>query len=108
MQIFLRSSYKCETQDMKIQVSPIDVVIKTDRIDIFKKIYLFYLFIFGYVGSPLLHVGPLQPWRAGAALRCGARASHRGGFSCCGAQALGAWASVAVAHGLSSGGSQSQ
>ena len=27
--------------------------------------------------------------RAGATLRCGAWASHRGGFSCCGAPALG-------------------
>ena len=34
----------------------------------------------------------------GATLRCGARASHCGGFSCCGAQALGAWASVVVVH----------
>ena len=33
-------------------------------------------------------------------------ASYCGGFSCCGAQALGAWASVAVARGLSSCGSQ--
>ena len=32
---------------------------------------------------------------------CGARASHRGGFSCYRAWALGAWASVVVAHGLS-------
>ena len=31
----------------------------------------------------------------------GARASHRGGFSCCGAQALGAQASVVVARGVS-------
>ena len=31
---------------------------------------------------------------------CGERASHCGGFSCCRAQALGAWASVVVAHGL--------
>ena len=31
-----------------------------------------------------------------------ARDSHCGGFSCCGAWALGAWASVAAAHGLSS------
>ena len=29
-------------------------------------------------------------WCVGAALRCGAQASHCGGFSCCGAQALGA------------------
>ena len=33
---------------------------------------------------------------------CGARASHCGGFSCCGAQALGARDSVVVACGLSS------
>ena len=32
--------------------------------------------------------------------------SHCGGFSCCGAQALGAWASVVVACGLSSCGSR--
>ena len=39
-------------------------------------------------------------------LRCGVRASHCGGFSCCGAWALGAWASVVAAHGLSSCGSR--
>ena len=39
--------------------------------------------------------------RAGTTLHCGARASHCGGFSCCGARALGAQASVVVAHGLS-------
>ena len=32
---------------------------------------------------------------------CGMRVSHCGGFSCCGAQALGTQASVAVVHGLS-------
>ena len=31
---------------------------------------------------------------------CGAQASNCGGFSCLGAQALGAQASVIVAHGL--------
>ena len=36
----------------------------------------------------------------GGTLRCGARASHCGGFSCCGARALGAQASVVVARGL--------
>ena len=36
---------------------------------------------------------------SGATLRCGARASHCGGFSCCGARALGTRASVGVAHG---------
>ena len=63
------------------------------------KIYLFiYLFIFGCVGSLLLLTG--------ATLRCGAWASHCGGFSCCGARALGTWSSVVVAHGLSSCGSR--
>ena len=38
-------------------------------------------------------------------LRCGARASHCGGLSCCAAQALGAQASVPVARGLQSAGS---
>ena len=33
---------------------------------------------------------------------CGAWASHCSGFSCCGAQALGVWASGFVAHRLSS------
>ena len=45
-------------------------------------------------------------WVFSAALTfssCSAQASPRGGFSCCGAQALGiwAWASVVVAHGPS-------
>ena len=44
--------------------------------------------------------------RAGATLRCGAQASRCGGFSCCGARALGAWASVVVARGLSSCGAR--
>ena len=48
----------------------------------------------------------LFPRRAGATLCCGARASHRGGLPCCGAQAPGARASVVVAHGLSSCGSR--
>ena len=42
----------------------------------------------------------------GLSLCCCARASHCGGFSCCKAQALGAWASVVVACGLSGCGSQ--
>ena len=72
----------------------------------FFKINLFiYLFI-GCVGSPLLRAGFLSLRRAGATLLCGARASHRGGFSCCGAQALGTRASAVVAHGLSSCGSR--
>ena len=37
---------------------------------------------------------------AALGLCCGARASHCGGFSCCGARALAARASVVVARGL--------
>ena len=37
-----------------------------------------------------------------ATLRCRVRSSHCGGFSFCGAQALGARASVVAARGLSS------
>ena len=37
----------------------------------------------------------------GATLCCGVRASHHSDFSCCGAQVLGAWASVVAVHGLS-------
>ena len=37
---------------------------------------------------------------SGPTLRCGARASHCGGFSCCRARAVGARASVIVACGL--------
>ena len=40
--------------------------------------------------------------KQGATLLCGAWASDCGGFSCCGARALGLRASVAVAPGLSS------
>ena len=39
---------------------------------------------------------------SGATLRCRVRASHCGGFSCCGAQALGARVSVVAARGVSS------
>ena len=41
----------------------------------------------------------------GATLRCSARASQCGGFSCCRAWDLGMWASVVVARGPSSCGS---
>ena len=68
--------------------------------------FLIYLFMFGCVGSLLLCAGFLKLSRVGATLRCGAWASHCGGFSCCRAGALGAWASVVVACGLNSCGSR--
>ena len=53
---------------------------------------LFYLFIYLFL--------------AALGLCCGAWAPHCGGFSCCGAQALGARASVVAVRGLSSCGSR--
>ena len=67
-----------------------------------------FLFIFGCVESSLLCAGFLQLLRAGATLCCGAHVPHCGGFSCCGAQALGTRASVVVARGFSSCGTQAQ
>ena len=69
-----------------------------DTFFFFFLIILFYLFIFGCIGSLLLCAGFLQLQWAGATLCPGARASHCGGFPRCGAQALGAWASVVVVH----------
>ena len=65
-----------------------------------------FIFIFGCIGSSLLCEGFLQLWRAGATLHHSVRTSPCGVFSCCGAWALGTWAPVVVARGLSSCGSQ--
>ena len=65
----------------------------------FLRLLLVCLFVFfGYIVSSLLCMGFLQLRQAGATLHCG-------GFSCCGAGALGTRASVVVARGLSSCGS---
>ena len=48
----------------------------------------FSFFLFGCAGSWLLHAGLLWLQQAGPALCRGARASHCGGFSCCGGRAL--------------------
>ena len=70
----------------------------------FLKIFYFIYLSFGCIGSSLL----------GLFSSCGERGLLLvavcgllicGGFSCCGARALGAWASVVVARGLSSCGS---
>ena len=54
--------------------------------------WLCWVFVAARGLSPAARVGPT--------LRCCAQASHCGGFSCCGARALGARASVVVARGL--------
>ena len=62
----------------------------------------FYLLILAVLGLRCC----VQPFsscgdRELATLCCGVRASPCGGFSCCGARAIGTRTSVAVAHGLS-------
>ena len=74
-----------------------------------KKMYVFI----GCIGSLSLLVGFFQLWRVGATLSATGVQADCGGFSSCGAQALGVWTSLltawwvpglgltAVAHGLS-------
>ena len=72
----------------------------------FKIIYLFIYLFLAALGLRCCARAFSSCGEQGATLCCGARASHCGGFSCCGAGALGTWASVVVAHGLSSCGSR--
>ena len=69
------------------------------------KIYIFiYFILFIYFWLCWVFVAArafLWLWQVGATLCCGVQASHCGDFSCCRAQALGAWVSVVVAHRLS-------
>ena len=69
--------------------------------------FFFNKFIYLFLAALGLRccAGFLQLRPAGATLRCGARASHHSAFSCCGARALGMWASIVVACELSSCGS---
>ena len=71
----------------------------------FKELFLLYFIFMAALGLCCCTRAFLWLRRAGATLHCDARASHCSGFSCCGARALGAQASVAVAQGLSSCGS---
>ena len=64
-------------------------------------IYLVFISLFIYLFLAALGLRCLE-W---AFPSCGEQATHCGGFSCCGAWVLGAWASVVVARGLSSCGS---
>ena len=67
--------------------------------------YFIYLLFLAALGLHCCARAFLWLRRVGATLCCGSQASHCGGFSCCGARALGARASVVVARGLSSCGS---
>ena len=62
--------------------------------------FTLYLFIFCCVGSSFLCKAFLQLQQAGATLHHGARASHRRGLSCCGAQAPDAQAQQLWLTGL--------
>ena len=68
----------------------------------FKFIYLFIYLFLAVLGLRCCAPAFFMLRRAGATLHCSAWASHCSGFSCCGAQALGVWASVVVARRLSS------
>ena len=72
----------------------------------FTKILFYLKIIFGCAESSLLHRLSSSCGEQGLLSSCGAWVSHCGGFSCCGAQTLGALASVAAACGLSSCGSR--
>ena len=65
-------------------------------------IFFFFFFFNEFIYFIYLFLAALGlPCCARALSSCGARASHCGVFSCCGAWALGTRASVVVAHGLS-------
>ena len=68
--------------------------------------FLKFLFIFAYTGSPLLCRLFCTLSEQGLLPSCGVHVSHCGGLSCCGAWALGHWASTVAACGRSSFGSQ--
>ena len=66
----------------------------------FKKFFILFIYLFRlrwvFVAARRLSLVTAS----GGYSLCGVWASHCGGFSCCGAQALGARASVVVACGL--------
>ena len=66
-------------------------------INLFIYLFIYFWLCWVFVAARRLSLVVVS---GGATLRCGAWASHCGGFSCCGAQAVGAQASVVVAHGL--------
>ena len=67
----------------------------------FKKMYLCIICVLAVLDLPCCARASSGCGEWGLLSTCGVRASHCGGFSCCGAWALGTWASGFVAHGLS-------
>ena len=71
-------------------------------IEILQNFFFFTFYTIFTVNSLVLFGAVLGLCRCTQAFSsCGAGASHRGGCSYCGSRALGAWASVVTAHGLS-------
>ena len=66
------------------------------------QVFFFFLYFFGCAGSWLLHRLFSSCRKQGLFSSCSVWASHCSGFSWCEAWALGAWASVLGAHGLTS------
>ena len=81
------------------------MTVSIEQLVLFKKIFIIIIFLAAF-GLCCCALAFLWLRRVGVTLRCGEWAPHCGGFSCCGAGALGAWASVVVACGLSSCGLQ--
>ena len=71
-----------------------------------KNKFIYFILFLAVLGLHCCVQAFLWLWRVEATLHCSVQAFHCGGFSCCGAQGLGARASVVVAHRLSSCGSQ--
>ena len=69
-------------------------------------LFFFFFFNFGLLWVFAAECGLSLVAATGATVHCGARVSHCGGFSCCGARALGARTSVVVARRLSCCGAQ--
>ena len=68
--------------------------------------FSFIYFWLRWVFVAACRLSPVAASRGHSLLQCAA--SHCGGVSCCGAQALGVWASVVAARGLSSCGTWAQ
>ena len=74
----------------KYGVLPLDCQGSPPHLFFFLGFFMCWVFVAGWAFSSCRELGLL--------CSCGSWASHYGGFSCCGAQALGTWASVLAAR----------
>ena len=98
----LRSEFLSLVSDMVIfSCFSLQIIWMTAKFSLFTYFYLLFLAVLG-----LGCCGGFSPAVVSRSLlsRCHMWASHWGGFSCCGARALGVWASVAAAPRLESKG----